>query len=87
MRGTAAVVSSAGGLAEIVAHGETGLHATIRPEPLAAALKVFLEDPAVAERAGAAGRRNALARFPLERNVDRFADLYARLLQAKAETA
>ena len=87
MRGTAAVVSSAGGLAEIVVHGETGLHATIRPEPLAAALKVFLEDPAVAERAGAAGRRNALARFPLERNVDRFADLYARLLQAKAETA
>ena len=87
MRGTAAVVSSAGGLAEIVVHGETGLHATIRPEPLAAALKVFLTDPAVAERAGAAGRRNALARFPLERNVDRFADLYARLLQAKAKTA
>ena len=85
MRGTAAVVSGAGGLAEIVIHGKTGLHAPGGPEPLAAALKIFLENPAVAERAGAAARLDALARFSVGRNVQRFVDLYQSLRKAKVE--
>jgi len=83
MRGTATVVSGAGGLAEVVIHGETGLHAAGGPEPLAAALKTLLGNPAAAERMGAAARLDALARFSLERNVQRFLDLYEDLSEAK----
>jgi len=84
MRGTACVVSGTGGLAEIVIHGETGLHAAAgEPEALAAALRILLGDRAVAERMGAAARLDALARFSLARNVQRFLDLYEDLLEAK----
>jgi glycosyltransferase involved in cell wall biosynthesis len=84
MRGTAAVVSGAGGLAEIVIHGETGLHAAAGgPEPWAAALKSLLWNPAVAERMGAAARLDALARFSFDQNVQRFLDLYEDLLEVK----
>ena len=84
MRGTAAVVSGAGGLAEIVIHGETGLHVIAGgPEPLAAALKTLLGNSAVAERMGAAARLDALARFSLDRHVQQFLDLYEDLLEAK----
>jgi glycosyltransferase involved in cell wall biosynthesis len=85
MRGTAAVVSGAGGLAEIVIHGKTGLHAVGGPEPWAAALKTFLENQAVAERMGAAARLDALARFTISRNVQQFVELYESLLKAKVE--
>jgi glycosyltransferase involved in cell wall biosynthesis len=84
MRGTAAVVSGAGGLTEVVIHSETGLHAAAGgPEPLAAALKTLLGNPATAERMGAAARLDALRRFSLDRNVQRFLDLYEDLLEAK----
>ena len=83
MRGTAAVVSGGGGLVEIVIHGETGLHADSGPEPLAVALKSFLGNPAVAERTGAAARLDALARFSLDRSVQRFLELYEDLLREK----
>ncbi|HSR08278.1 MAG TPA: glycosyltransferase family 4 protein, partial [Bryobacteraceae bacterium] len=85
MRGTAAVVSGTGGLAEIVIHGKTGLHAAGGPEPLAAALKICLENAAVAERMGAAARLDALARFSIDSHVQRFVDLYEGLLQAQVE--
>jgi glycosyltransferase involved in cell wall biosynthesis len=77
------VVSGTGGLAEIVIHGETGLHAAGGPEPLAVALKSFLGNPAGAERTGAAARVDALARFSLDRSVERFLDLYEDVLKAK----
>lgn len=84
MRGTAAVVSGGSGLTEIVIHGETGLHvAAGGPEPWAAALKSLLGNSVVAERMGAAARLDALARFSLDRNVQRFLDLYEDLLEAK----
>jgi len=83
MRGTAAVVSGTGGLAEIVIHGETGLHAAGGPEPLAVALKTFLSDRGAAERTGAAARIDALARFSLDRSVERFLELYEDVLKAK----
>ncbi len=88
MRGTAAVVSGTGGLAEIVTDGETGLHAGAGgPEPLAAALKTLLSHQALAERMGAAARLDALARFSLDRSVQRFVDLYQALLEARRHAA
>jgi glycosyltransferase involved in cell wall biosynthesis len=88
MRGTAAVVSGAGGLAEIVIHGETGLHVDgSGPEPLATALKTLLANPAVAERMGATARVDALARFSLDLHVQRFLDLYQDMLEAKRKGA
>jgi glycosyltransferase involved in cell wall biosynthesis len=84
MRGTAAVVSGGSGLAEIVIHGETGLHAAAGgPEPWAEALKSLLGNSVVAERMGAAARLHALASFSLDRNVQRFLALYEDLLEAK----
>ena len=52
---------------------------------MAAALKIFLENRAFAERVGAAARLDALARFSSERIVQRFVDLYEGLLKAKVE--
>jgi glycosyltransferase involved in cell wall biosynthesis len=86
MRGTASVASGTGGLAEIVIHGETGLlTAAGGPEPLAAALRMLLTNQAVAERIGAAARLDAMARFSLDRHVQRFLDLYETLLGSKRQ--
>lgn len=84
MRGTTAVASGTGGLAEVVIDGETGLHvAAGDPESLAAALKTLLGNKALSERMGAAARLEARARFSLDRNVERFIDLYENLVEAK----
>jgi glycosyltransferase involved in cell wall biosynthesis len=88
MRGTASVVSDTGGLPEVVIHGETGLHTRCcGPEPLAAALKTLLENPAVAERMGTAARLDALARLCIDRTVEQFIDLYQDLLANKAASS
>lgn len=84
MRGTAVVASGTGGLTEVVIDGETGLHvAAGDPESLAAALKTLLGNKALSERMGAAARLEARARFSLDRNVERFIDLYENLVEAK----
>jgi glycosyltransferase involved in cell wall biosynthesis len=87
MRGTAAVVSGAGGLVEIVIHGKTGLHAAGGPEPLAEALKMFLANRALAEQMGAAARLDAQARFSIARQGKRFVELYEGVSNAKAGRA
>ena len=84
MRGTAAVASGTGGLAEVVIDGETGLHvAAGDSESLAEALKILLGNKALSERMGAAARLDALARLSLDRHVERFIDLYENLLAAR----
>jgi glycosyltransferase involved in cell wall biosynthesis len=81
MRGTAVVCSSAGGLAEIVSHGETGyLVPPGCPEPLARALQTLLSSRETAEKMGQAGRARALESFSEERCVQRFVALYERLI-------
>ena len=83
MRGTAAIVSKRGGLAEIVEEGVSGL--TVDPADtgaLAERLLRVLGDREFAERLGAAGRRRALAHFTETRVIDRFEGLYTSLLAA-----
>lgn len=80
MRGTAVVASDSGGLTEIVGRGETGL--LVPPGDagaLAAALLLLLRDRRTAERMGAAGREDALARFSEGTYADKFVRLYQKL--------
>lgn len=72
MRGTAVVVSDAGGLPEQVVEGETGYR--VPPGEalsLAGALGRILADRDHAERLGAQGRRHALAQFTFDAYMDR----------------
>lgn len=72
MRGTAVVVSDAGGLAEQVVEGETGLRvAPGNPDDLAEALSGILTDRLRAEHMGARAREHALARFSFDIYTDR----------------
>jgi len=81
MRGTALIASCTGGLSEIVQHGQTGI--LVPPQDagaLAEALFLLVEDPARAERMGTNGREFALRYLTEEAFVDRFQNLYGRLL-------
>jgi glycosyltransferase involved in cell wall biosynthesis len=83
MRGTAVVASAAGGLADSVVHGETGL--LVRsgdPAALADALVRLLSSRETAEAMGAAGRRRALRDFQEAAVVDAFMRIYEELLAA-----
>ena len=85
MRGTAVVATRAGGLAEIVVDGETGL--LVPPGDAAAlrdALLGLLSDRERAERLGRAGRARAKALLAREAWVDRFVDLYRELAASPA---
>jgi glycosyltransferase involved in cell wall biosynthesis len=85
IRGTAVVASSTGGLAEIVQDGQTGL--SVPPGDVAAladALLQLLGDRDRAEEMGRAGRRLASDRFGWAAHVDRFLELYQRLLRTEA---
>jgi len=81
MRGTAVVATCTGGLSEQVRSGETGL---LVPggdvDALAAALLRILKDRSLAEDMGARGRDVALSEFRQELVVDRFEQLYTRLV-------
>jgi glycosyltransferase involved in cell wall biosynthesis len=76
----AVVATDAGGVPEIVIHGETGLLVPPgEPKSLAEAVLGLLEDPARAARLGAAGRRRAEGSFSLTRHVAAVEALYAEL--------
>jgi glycosyltransferase involved in cell wall biosynthesis len=80
MRGTAVVASARGGLAEVVADGETGLLVPAgEAGALAGALDALLGDRERCERLGAAARRRALAVYAEDVLVDRLVALHARL--------
>ena len=83
MRGTAVVASAAGGLAESVVHGETGLLVPGGdPDALADALVRILCSKETAETMGAAGRRRALRDFQESAFVGAFLQIYQELLAA-----
>jgi glycosyltransferase involved in cell wall biosynthesis len=85
MRGTAAVASRVGGLADIVEDGRTGF--LVPPgdvDALADALARLLGERALAEAMGRAGREAALARFGADAFVDRLVDLYGRVRRARS---
>ena len=81
MRGIAVVASDSGGLSEIVYNGKTG--SLVPPgdvNRLATALRHLLQNCALAERMGKAGREVALTHFTEEIFVTRFVHLYQSLL-------
>jgi starch synthase len=85
---TAVVASRLGGIPEIVVDGETGLLVDYDggdpagfAKELAAAIGKLLEDPELAARMGAAGRRRVLEQFTWSAIADRTVDLYRSLLR------
>ncbi|MBI5240359.1 MAG: glycosyltransferase family 4 protein [Elusimicrobia bacterium] len=75
--GLAVLGSRVGGTAEAVEEGRTGLlFAPQDGDELAAKLKMFLEEPALAGRLGAAAREKAVAEFTLERTAETYERLY-----------
>jgi glycosyltransferase involved in cell wall biosynthesis len=81
MRGTALIASGTGGLSEMVRNGETGI--LVPPGDsgaLGEALVSLTEDPARIDRMGKNGREFALRCLTEEAFVDRFENLYDRLL-------
>jgi starch synthase len=81
------VASSVGGIPEIVVEGETGYLVDWEPSRpadfeagLASRLTEVLEDPALADRLGRAGRARVLERFTWPRIAERTAELYRQLL-------
>lgn len=88
MRGTPAIVSNSGGLAEIIDDGETGF--LVPPNSVASmteALLKLLTNRPLAQRMGAAGREVALRRFSADVCLDQFVDLYARVIASRAAAA
>jgi glycosyltransferase involved in cell wall biosynthesis len=75
------VASGGGAVPEIVVHGQTGLlFEPGRPDSLASALRVLLNDPARAAAMGNAGRQRLAAEFSIQHNVSETQALYDRLL-------
>jgi glycosyltransferase involved in cell wall biosynthesis len=85
MRGTAAIVTSGGGLEEIVEDGKTGL--IVPPNDantLATALLTLLQDRDLAEDMGSSGRTRARCHFGMETHIDRVEELYKSAIEASS---
>jgi len=80
VQGTPAVVTSVGGLGEVIRHGENGLVVPpAEPKPLADAIVTLLRDPGLRERLGQAARRRA-ADFDIRNAVGRVQQVYEEVL-------
>jgi glycosyltransferase involved in cell wall biosynthesis len=78
------VGTDVGGVRSAVLDGETGLLAAPADDAgLARAVAAILDDPALAARMAASGRRHASSSYALERLVDDHDRLYQRLLRAR----
>lgn len=74
------VATRVGGIPEVVVDGETGLLVPPDdPQALAGALQRLVDDKALRERLGAAGRVCAQTRFSVQRMAADFGDAYGRL--------
>jgi glycosyltransferase involved in cell wall biosynthesis len=74
--GLPVIASGVGGLADFCVDGENALvHEPRSPESLARALRTMLDDPALAAKLGAAGRRTAAERFELNGLLNRYGEL------------
>ncbi len=75
------VATDAGGVPEIVLHGQTGiLVPPADPTAMAAAVVNLLQDRAMADRLGQAGRRRVESEFSLARHVEAMEALYTSLV-------
>ncbi len=80
------VATEAGGVPEIVRHGETGfLVPPAQPGALAEAVLTLLKDAERAARFGAAGRRRAEGVFSLRQHVNAVEALYGEILGVEHE--
>ncbi|HJT19248.1 MAG TPA: GT4 family glycosyltransferase PelF, partial [Nitrospira sp.] len=80
--GLPVVATTVGGNPEVVVNGETGLLVPPKdPTALAAAICRLLEDRALADSYGKAGRARVLAQFGNEQMVRKMEDLYRNSLQ------
>jgi glycosyltransferase involved in cell wall biosynthesis len=85
---TPVVTVAAGGGAELIVDGETGLHAAVDdPDSLAAALIALIEDPQRRARLGAAGRRRAVEYLNAGRMADDVEAVYRHLAGQPSEPA
>ncbi len=80
--GLPVIAVNAGGPAEIVAPGVTGLLIAPHATALAEAVCALLSDPERARRMGAAGQARCFAEYTVERMVRQTEALYAELVQA-----
>jgi glycosyltransferase involved in cell wall biosynthesis len=80
------LATAVGGIPEIAVDGETGLLMEPPPtvEKISAGLRSLLEDPALRERLGEAGRRRFEASFSREGWIARLLDLYGEAMHARA---
>jgi glycosyltransferase involved in cell wall biosynthesis len=85
MHGVAVVASRCGGLAEIVADGETGyLVPPGAPDPLASRLDRLLSDRGHAHELGLRGHARAMALFDLHGFAGRMEEVYGEAIAARA---
>ena len=86
--GVPVVASDVGGIPEIVVDAETGLLVPAGdPQALAAAASALLADDARRAAFAAAGVSRVRAEFTLERQVERYLDWYAEILEAALVSA
>ncbi len=82
--GRPVVATAVGGTPDVVVDGETGLLAPRRdPAALAWAIQSLLDDPALAQAMGAAGRQRVEQHFSIAAVVSQTETLYEALLQEK----
>jgi glycosyltransferase involved in cell wall biosynthesis len=78
------VATAAPGTTEVVQDGQTGLLVPRQhPPALTQAIRLVIEDRALADRLGATGRARVETDFRADRMVTRFADLYEQLARAR----
>ena len=71
----------AGGVPEIVVHGETGILVPMgEPAPMARAILALLADPEQGRRMGAAGRKRVQSEFTIEQTARKVESVYRELL-------
>jgi glycosyltransferase involved in cell wall biosynthesis len=78
--GVPVVASKVGGLPEVVRHRENGLLVDNVATEIAAAIRELRENPGLARRLGAAGRRTVIERFTVDHMVRRTIEVYRQVL-------
>lgn len=83
--GLPVVASAVGGLLDLIEDGDTGLLVSPgEPDAFAAALRRLVADPAAAGALGQRARQAVLQRFPFDRMIAAFEDLYLTGLDRRA---
>ncbi len=83
--GVPIVATIVGGIPEVLGHGQSGvLVPAQRPECLADAIKHLFDNPAERERLGCEGQRIVREKYSSRRMAERYSEIYAGLIQKRA---